>query len=79
MKINELKRIAEENDYELSESFDKYILTHKYCENNIVINDLYKNRLWISIPMVCDERDFNMIKASVKFAETPLDEREEPK
>jgi len=77
MTIDELKRIAEENDYELSDSLGKYRLTHKYCENHIVINEICANRLWISIPMTCDDRDFNMIKAAVKFAETPPDEREE--
>ena len=79
MKINELKRIAEENDYELTRWGAHYKLTHKYCENNITINCLYKNRLWILTPTFCDERDFNMIKAAVEFAETPLEDREEEK
>lgn len=79
MKISELKIIAKENDYEIKESIDKYRLTHKYCDNYISINGLYKNRLWISIPFCCDERDFNMIKAAVKFAETPPEDREEEK
>ena len=79
MKINELKRIAEENDYELTKSNVHYKLTHKYGGNNITINYLCKNRLWISIPFHCDGRDFNMIKAAVEFAETPPDEREEEK
>lgn len=79
MKTEELKRIAKENDYELKESIDKYRLTHKYCDNYISINGLCKNRLWISIPFCCDERDFNMIKAAVEFAETPPEDREEEK
>lgn len=79
MRISELKRIAEENDYELTKSIVHYKLTHKYCDNNITINSLCKNRLWISIPFHCDERDFNMIKAAVELAETPPDDREEEK
>ena len=79
MKINELKRIAEENDYELTKSNVHYKLTHKYCGNNITINYLCKNRLWISIPFDCDERDFNMIKAAIEFAETPPEDRVEEK
>lgn len=79
MKINELKRIAEENDYELTKSIVNYKLTHKYCDNKITINGLCKNRLWISISVYCDERDFNMIKAAVEFSETPPEDREEEK
>ena len=79
MKISELKRIAEENDYELTESDIHYKLTHKYCDNNITINNFSKNRLWISITFYCDERDFNMIKAAVELAETPIEDREEEK
>lgn len=79
MKISELKRIAKENDYELNKSLEHYKLTHKYCDHYISINGLCKNRLWISIPFCCDERDFNMIKAAVEFAETAIDYREEEK
>lgn len=77
MKTEELKRIAKENDYELNKSLEHYKLTHKYCDNYISINGLFKNRLWISIPFFCDERDFNMIKAAVEFAETAIEDREE--
>ena len=79
MKINELKRIAEENNYELTEDDIHYELTHKYCDNNITINNFSKKRLWISMPVYCNEGDFNMIKAAVEFAETPLEDREEEK
>lgn len=79
MKTKELKTIAKENDYELNKSLEHYKLTHKYCDHYISINGLCKNRLWISIPFCCDERDFNMIKAAVEFAETPPEDREEEK
>ena len=79
MKINELKRIAEENEYELTKDDIHYKLTRQDFDNNITINNLSKNRLCISIPFVCDKRDFNVIKAAVEFAETPLEDREEEK
>lgn len=79
MKINELKRIAEENDYKLTEDGIHYKLTHKYFDNNITIDNSCKNQLWISIPSRCNERDFEMIKAAVEFAETPLEDRVEEK
>ena len=79
MKINELKRIAEENDYELTKSLEYYKLTHKYCENYISISVMCENKLWILTPTFCGERDFNMIKAAVEFAETPLEDRVEEK
>ena len=70
MKTKELKTIAKENDYELNKSLEHYKLTHKYCDHYISINGLCKNRLWISIPFCCDERDSNMIKAAFELAET---------
>ena len=79
MKINELKRIAEENNYELTEDGIHYKLTHKCCDNYIAINYSCKNQLWISIPCFSDEGDFDMIKAAVEFAETPIEDREEEK
>ena len=79
MKINELKRIAEERDYELTEDGIHYKLTHKYCDNYITIDNFSKNQLWISIPRFSNKGDFNMIKAAVEFAETPLEDREEEK
>lgn len=79
MKINELKRIAEENDYEFTKVLCDFSFTKRKCKNHINISGDFENRIWISCPAFCDDEDFNMIKASVKFAETPLDEREEEK
>lgn len=79
MKIDELKRIAEENDYVLTKSFDNYKLKRKNRGNCIDISNVNANRVWISNISLCDDEDFKMIKAAVKFAETPLDEREEEK
>ena len=79
MKTDELKRIAKENDYILSRPFGDFTFTEGVGENYINISGDYKNRIWFSIPSFCNEKDFNMIKAAVEFAETPLEEREEPK
>lgn len=79
MKINELKRIAEENDYEFSKVLGDFHFKKRYRTNFINISGYFENRIWISGPHVCDDEDFNMIKASVKFAETPIEEREDEK
>lgn len=81
MKINELKRIAKENEYELTKSFGNYKLVRrtKSANHYITIGNVRANRLWISIEVCCDKRDFNMIKAAVELAETPPEDREEEK
>lgn len=77
MKINELKRIAEENDYEFLIIFGDFHFTKRDGNNFISISSSDENRLWTSIDTYCDDKDFNMLKAAIKFAETPPDEREE--
>lgn len=79
MKLKELKRIAEENDYELSRPLGDFKFEKKGDRNYISINKNATNRIWISITTYCDDKDFNMIKAAVEFAETPPDEREADK
>lgn len=79
MKINELKRIAEENNYEFSKEFGYFCFEKRNHTNHIDIRGDVENRIWITTGIICDDADFNMIKASVKFAETPIDEREDEK
>lgn len=79
MTLDELKRIAEENDYEFSKELGYFCFKKRNHTNNIDISGDVENKIWISTGIICDDEDFNMIKASVKFAETPLDEREEEK
>lgn len=78
MKIDELKRIAEENDYEY-----EYKMYHKFINKNngnyITINSMRENRIWVSVTSWCEDKDFNMIKAAIEFAETPIEDREEEK
>lgn len=80
MKIDKLKRIAKENDYgyfgitsgffDFRRESDGALISISISEvNNISFLDLDS----------CDEKDLNMIKAAIEFAETPPDDREEEK
>lgn len=80
MRTNELKKIAKENDYVLTRPFKDFRLTKRLNVNYININYINisnecENKIWVSIITWCDDKDFNMIKAAVKFAETPISER----
>lgn len=84
MKVDELKKIAKENDYKLEnvKDYEEIILERKvsfdgFISNVITIRSM-ENLIFIK-NKYCDEKDLNMIKASVKFAETPIEEREEVK
>lgn len=79
MKINELKRIAEENDYEYEMRHFQYKLKKMQGTNCITISNDVEKTLWISNKCYCDKKDFNMIKAAVEFSETPIPDREEEK
>ena len=87
MKIDELKRIAKENDYKLENKHNQ--LEHKLefrrntggledILNQIAIREGIENRIFFNINY-CNEKDLNMIKASIEYAETPLEDREEEK
>lgn len=85
MKINELKTIAKENDYELKEekeieqiTLERKVTFDGFISNVITISSAMKDLIFIKSKH-CDNKDFNMLKASVEFAETPVDEREEEK
>lgn len=85
MKIDELKKIAEENDYEFYESLEYKTITltreisvDGFITNHITINSKTENQVFIGNGH-CDEKDLNMIKAAVKFAETPPEDRGEEK
>lgn len=78
MRIDELKKIAEENGYGYTKSFGEHNLLCKDNLNRITINEDYPNMIFIS-NTICRENDMNMIKASIEFAETPPEDREEEK
>lgn len=83
MKTKELKRIAKENDYELKEekeieqiTLERKVTFDGFISNVITISSAMKNLIFIKSKH-CDDKDFNMIKAAVEFAETPIEDREE--
>ena len=83
MRIDELKRIAKENDYELEKlkDYEEIVLIRKvsvdgFLANFITISLNFENQIFVKI-IHCDDKDFNMIKAAVEFAETPPEDREE--
>lgn len=85
MRINELKKIAEENDYELTDHHvcGELILSRreeKYGDviNTITISKITKGYIAIN-NMFCDSVDLKMFKASIEFAETSIEDREEQK
>ena len=79
MKTNELRRIAEENDYVMTDLIAGLRFTKKDNENHITIGSKFENTIWISIQDWCFEEDFKMVKAAIEFAETPIEDREEEK
>lgn len=83
MRIGELKRIAEKNGYKIvNDKLAVYI--YGYSHGN---SDEFKTEIWISksrakdiviqTGIYCEEEEFNVIKASVEFAGTPIEDREE--
>lgn len=85
MKIDELKRIAKENDYELTDHHicGELILSRreeKYGDviNTITISKITKGYIAINNTF-SDSKDLKMFKASIEFAETPIEDREEEK
>ena len=83
MKISELKTIAKENYYELKEekeieqiTLERKVTFDGFISNVITISLIKKNLIFIK-SKYCDDKDFNMIKAAVEFAETPIEDREE--
>lgn len=79
MRIDELKRIAKENGYVYSRPLKDFKFENKDNDHRISINSEFKDRLWVSNTNWCDDEVFNMIKAAVEFAETPIEDREEEK
>ena len=88
MRINELKKIAEENEYKQLENKHNQ-LKHELefrrnagglgnIVNRIAIREGIENRIFFNINY-CNEKDLNMIKASLEYAETPPEDREEEK
>lgn len=80
MRIDELKRIAEENGYEFHDEHGLITISRISLdyENIVKISKGRLNCLWIHNTR-CDDKDLNVIKAAIDFAETPPEDREEIK
>lgn len=78
MKYKELEKIAEDNGYEMKIEIDHVLLT-KYEEDNIIKISTIKEDIIFSTMYACMPRDFQMLKASLELAETPLEDRYEEK
>lgn len=72
MKYTELKKIADETDYEIKHTIDHLILTKYQGENIIKISKLKENLIFPNM-YVCFHSDWQMLKAAIECAET-LDE-----
>lgn len=85
MRIDELKRIAEENDYELVDHYvcGELILSRREEKYGDVINTINISKItkgYIAINNTfSDSLDLKMFKASIEFAETSIEDREEEK
>lgn len=83
MRIDELKIIAEENDYKIERIIDyeeivfvRQVSSLRFITNFITIG--LKREVGIIIKNThCDEKDIKMIKAAMEFRETPPEDREE--
>lgn len=85
MRIDELKRIAKENDYELIDDYvcGELILSRREEKYGDIINTITISKItegYIAINNTfCDSVDLKMFKASIEFAETSIEDREEEK
>ena len=83
MRIDELKRIVRENGYKLIDD-DLVIFIYGYShggsdkfKTEIRISKIRAKDITIETGIYCEIEEFNVIKAAVKFAETPPEDREE--
>lgn len=80
MKLIELKKIAKQTDYRIKRAECDLTLFRDVGNNGAIVNkiliDLYKESLVFINNIFCDEKDLQMIKATVEFAETPVSDRE---
>lgn len=85
MKTKELKEIAEKNGYEFNVDGCSIFLIKEIqiygrtFKNVIKINRLACKSIWINNSEYVGEMDVNMMEASIAYAKTPEEDREEPK
>lgn len=74
MKYNELKKIAEDNEYEINDNID-YVTLKKYQGENIIKISAFHANLIFPHMFVCFGSDLQMLRASIEYSETPLEDR----
>lgn len=83
MRIDELYKITKQNRFNLiDDELAVYIYGYSHGDS-----DEFKTEIWISkskakdivieTGIYCEEEEFNVMKAAIKFAETPLEDRNE--
>ena len=79
LTYKELKKIAKKNGYKISrdEFFISLKRTRDIYTNSLQISRTDVGRLWVENSVYCDDADVNMIEGAVKYAKTPLNDREE--
>ena len=70
MRIDELKRIAEDNNYECTKSPGYYKFTRKNRRNYVIYKHGNIKEMWGSFPTILDDKDSRMKKATFKFGKT---------
>lgn len=78
MKYKELEKIAMKADYNIIDDPNRYCMKHRYRNNCISVNKTLVKFIFINNEH-CRPEDFEVIKAAMELAETPLEERHEEK
>ncbi len=78
MKYKEFKKIADNAGYGPIRDSTEYRIEHKNVNNSISISKESTNLIFIENEL-CRPQDFEVIKAAIALAKTPLEEREEEK
>lgn len=83
MRIYELRKIVKENGFRIEES-DLVVYIYGYSHGDsdefkteIRISKLKANDIVIKTGIYCEKEEFEVMKASMEFAETHPDDREE--
>lgn len=80
MKYKEIEKIAIENGWTTKSDATLYYIEREYEDstNCIIVGKFNRNVIFFNNNM-CTPGDFIVIKAAIKLAETPFDERQEEK
>ena len=81
MNLIELKKIAKQSSYRLKRDEYELTLLRDVGKDGVIVNKILiyldKEKSLFINNMFCDDKDIQMIKAAVEFAETPVEDRGE--